>query len=110
MEIDYNDFLRLDIRVGLVKSCESIPKSRNLYKLMVDCGEEDLRQIVAGIAQFYSPEELINEKIVVLTNLKPRNIMGMQSQGMLLAADLDNEPFLLKIDERKLVPPGSKIK
>ncbi len=110
MEIDYKDFLKLDIRVGLVKSCEKIPKSNNLYKLMVDCGEKDLRQIITGIVHYYTPEELINEKIVVLTNLKPRKIMGIESQGMLLAADLNNEPFLLKIDEKKPIPPGAKIK
>ncbi len=112
MEIDYNDFLRLDIRVGLVKSCEDIPKSRNLYKLMVDCGEMGLRQIITGISQYYTPEELIGEKIVILTNLKPRKIMGIESQGMLLAADVNNEPFLLKIDPRKsdVVPSGAKIK
>ncbi|UCC18179.1 MAG: methionine--tRNA ligase subunit beta [Promethearchaeota archaeon] len=110
MEIDYKDFLKLDLRVGLVKSCEEVPKSKNLYKLMVDCGENNLRQIITGIAKFYAIEELINEKIVVLTNLKPRAIMGIESQGMLLAADLNNEPFLLKIDERKSIPPGSRIK
>lgn len=110
MQIEYENFLKLDIRVGLVKTCEKIPKSKNLYKLMVDCGEENLRQIITGIANFYSPDDLINEKIVVLTNLKPRKIMGFESQGMLLAADLNNEPFLLKIDERKPIPPGSKIK
>ncbi|UCD00461.1 MAG: methionine--tRNA ligase subunit beta [Promethearchaeota archaeon] len=110
MEIDYQDFLKLDIRVGLVKSCEIVPKSKNLYKLLVDCGEKKLRQIVAGISQFYSVEELIEKKIIVLTNLKPRKIMGIESHGMLLAADINNEPFLLKIDERKPVPPGSKIK
>jgi methionyl-tRNA synthetase len=110
MEIKYEDFTKLDIRVGLIKNCIKIPKSKNLYKIMVDCGEEDLRQIVSGIAPFYSIEELINKKIVVLVNLRPRDIMGIQSQGMLLAADINNEPFLLKIDERKPVPPGSKIK
>ena len=112
MEIGYQDFLKLDIRVGLVKSCEAIPKSRNLYKLMVDCGEKNLRQIVSGISKYYSPEDLISQKIVVLTNLKPRKMMGILSEGMLLAADVNNEPFLLKIDEKKskIVPPGSKIK
>ena len=74
MEIEYEDFNKLDIRVGLIKSCEKIPKSRNLYKLMVDCGENSLRQILTGISLYYSPKELVNEKIVVLTNLKPRKI------------------------------------
>lgn len=110
MEIDYQDFLKLDMRVGLIKSCDKVPKSNNLYKLMVDCGEKNLRQIITGIANYYTAEELINEKIVVLTNLKSRKIMGLDSEGMLLAADLNNEPFLLKIDEKKPVPPGSKIR
>ncbi len=111
MEIEYEDFIKLDIRVGLIKSCEKVPKSRNLYKLMVDCGESSLRQILTGISLYYPPKELVNEKIVVLTNLKPRKIMGVESQGMLLAADFNNEPFLLKIDEkRSTIPPGSRIK
>lgn len=112
MEIDYKEFLKLDIRVGLVESCEKIENSRNLYKLIVDCGDLGLRQIITGIAAYYSPEELINEKIIVLVNLKSKLIMGFESQGMLLAADIRNEPFLLRIDERKGrdVPPGAKIK
>jgi methionine--tRNA ligase beta chain len=110
MEIDYEEFSKLDIRIGLIKSCDIIPKSKKLYKLMVDCGEKTLRQIVTGIANFYSPKELIGKKIIVLTNLKPRNIMGIESRGMLLAADLNSEPFLLKVDERKKIPPGTRIK
>lgn len=110
--ISYKDFLKLDIRVGLVKECKQIPKSRNLYKLLVDCGEGRIRQIISGISQYYTPEDLIKQKIVVLVNLETRKIMGFESDGMLLAADVQNEPFLLKIDEKKgkLVPPGSKIK
>ena len=110
--IDYSDFTKLDIRVGLIKVCEIIPKSKHLYRLLVDCGEKNLRQIVTGISKFYSSEELINKKIVVLTNLNPKNIMGLESQGMLLAADFNGEPFLLKIDERngKKIPIGSVIK
>ena len=79
---------------------------------MINCGEKEERQIITGISQFYSPEELVNRKVVVLANLKPKKIMGLESQGMLLAADLNNEPFLLKIDERngKSIPPGSIIK
>jgi len=110
--IDYSDFTKLDIRVGLIKVCEIIPKSKHLYRLLVDCGEKNLRQIITGISKFYSSEELVNKKIVVLTNLNPKNIMGLESQGMLLAADFNGEPFLLKIDERngKNIPIGSVIK
>ena len=110
--IEYTDFAKLDMRVGLIIQCERVPESKNLFKLIIDCGEKEKRQIIAGISQFYSPEELVKRKVVVLVNLKPKNIMGLESNGMLLAADLDNEPFLLKIDERngKNVPPGSIIK
>ena len=111
MEISLKEFQKLDIRVGLVKSCERIKKSKNLYKLMVDCGEENVRQILTGISQFYTPNDLINKKIVVLTNITFRKIMGFESQGMLLAADVNNEPFLLKVDEKRgEIPPGTKIK
>lgn len=110
--IEYEEFNKLDIKVALIKSCELIAKSKNLYKLSLDCGEERLRQIITGISQFYKKEELIGRKIVILMNLKPKIIMGELSEGMLLAADFKGEPFLLMIDERngKDVPPGSKIK
>lgn len=110
--IEYQDFKKIDLRVGLIKICEILPKSRHLYRLLVDCGENQLRQIITGISDFYTPEELVNKKIVVLVNLTPRKIMGLESQGMLLAADFKGEPFLLKIDERKgkNVPVGSVIK
>ncbi|MBY9011320.1 MAG: hypothetical protein KGD70_02990 [Candidatus Lokiarchaeota archaeon] len=110
--IDYNEFTKLDLRVGLIKSCEFISKSKHLYRLLIDCGEENLRQIITGISKFYSSEELVDKKIVVLTNLLPKKIMGLESHGMLLAADFNGEPFLLKIDERngKNIPIGSVIK
>jgi len=110
--IEYSDFAQLDMRVGLIVQCEKVPRSKNLFKLMINCGEKEKRQIITGISQFYSSEELVNRKVVVLINLKPKMIMGLESQGMLLAADLNNEPFLLKIDERngKSIPPGSIIK
>ena len=110
--IAYQDFKKLDIRVGLIKMCEFITKSKHLYRIMVDCGEKELRQIITGISKFYSAEELVNKKIVVLTNLMPKKIMGLKSQGMLLAAAFNGEPFLLNIDERngKSIPIGSVIK
>jgi len=104
--IEYSDFSKLDMRVGLITQCEKVSKSKNLLR------EKEIRQIIAGFSQFYSPEELVNKKVVVLLNLKPKRIMGLESQGMILAADLNNEPFLLEIDERngKSIPAGSIIK
>lgn len=110
--IEYQDFKKLDMRVGLIKECEFIPKSKHLYRILVDCGENKLRQIITGISEFYTPKELVEKKIIVLTNLIPKKIMGLESQGMLLAADFKGEPFLLNLDERegKNVPVGSVIK
>jgi methionine--tRNA ligase beta chain len=110
--IEYEEFMKLDIRVGLIKSCENIPKSNNLYKLQVDCGEKKLRQIITGISQFYKKEDLLGIKIVLLVNLKPKIIMAELSEGMLLAADFKGEPYLLTVIERngKTIPLGSKIK
>jgi methionine--tRNA ligase beta chain len=112
MQITYKEFKRMDIRIGLIKECEPIPKSSNLLKMIVDCGENQPRQIVAGMAQFYNQEELIGKKVAVLMNLEPKKLMGVLSMGMILAADVENKPYLLTLEEPKkeFVPPGSKIR
>ncbi|HMF29939.1 MAG TPA: methionine--tRNA ligase subunit beta [Candidatus Lokiarchaeia archaeon] len=112
MLISYDDFAQLDIRVGEVKAAEVVPKSRNLIKLQIDVGEETPRQIVAGLAGHYDPDALVGKKVVVLANLAPRKLMGIESQGMLLAADVENAPYLLEVDETKVqdVPAGSKVR
>ena len=109
--ISYEDFNTLDIRIGTVLEVEEVPKSRNLLKMQVDIGEENPRQIVSGIKNWYSIEDLKGSKIVVLVNLKSRKIMGIESKGMLLAANVDNTAVLLKIDDKYLekVKPGSKV-
>ncbi|OLS16214.1 MAG: methionyl-tRNA synthetase/methionyl-tRNA synthetase subunit beta [Promethearchaeota archaeon CR_4] len=111
MSVSYDEFSKLDIRVGIIKSAEIIPKSRNLMKLQVDVGETAPRQIVAGLQGHYAPETLVGKKIVVLVNLAPRKLMGIESQGMLIAADVNNTPFLLEVDETKVqdVPAGARI-
>ncbi|WP_288004611.1 methionine--tRNA ligase subunit beta [Thermofilum sp.] len=105
-QITINDFQKLDIRVGKILSAESIKRSDKLLLLKVDLGTEQ-RQIVAGIAQYYKPEELVGKEVVVLANLQPRTIMGFISQGMLLAAVEDDKPVLLVPD--KEVKVGSKV-
>jgi methionine--tRNA ligase beta chain len=105
-QISINDFQKLDIRVGKILSAEPIKRSDKLLLLKVDLGAEQ-RQIVAGIAQYYKPEELVGKEVVVLANLQPRTIMGFISQGMLLAAVEDDKPVLLVPD--KEVKVGSKV-
>ena len=105
-EIDIGEFGRLDIRVGKVASVNRVPNSRKLLELIVDLGGERKR-CVAGLAGSYEPEELLGKSVVVLANIKPRKIFGIESQVMLLAAVSGEEISLLQPD--KPVPPGSKV-
>ena len=104
MTID--EFRQVDLRVAKIVAAERVPGSEKLVKLGIDLGEA--RQLVAGIGNAYAPEELVGREIIVVANLEPRTLMGLESQGMLLAAHGDDGvPFLLMPD--KEVPPGSKI-
>jgi len=101
-----DEFQEADLRVGKILAAERIDGSEKLLKLSVDIGEP--RQIVSGIAKHYSPEDLIGKDVIVVANLEPRTMMGLESQGMLLAAHGENgEPVLLL--PSSAVPSGSKI-
>ncbi len=104
--ISYDDFKKLDIRVALVENVEKVPKADKLYKLSIDLGTEK-RILVAGLAEHYKAENLKGKKIVVLTNLEPRNLRGILSQGMLLAA-VEGENVSILIPDKDL-PPGARI-
>jgi methionyl-tRNA synthetase len=105
--ISIEDFMKIKLKVGKVLQAERVKGSKKLIKLIVDIGEE--RQIVAGIGEQYSPEELIGRSIVVLSNLKPAKLMGVESQGMLLAATgEDGKISILTIDRE--VNAGAGIK
>ncbi len=95
-EIDYEDFSKVDLRVALILEAEFVPKSSKLIKLKVDIGEA--RTIVAGIGKDYKPEDLIGKKIVMVANLKPVKLMGVESCGMLLAAHGEEGLVLLTVD------------
>lgn len=108
--IDITDFTKVDLRVGEVLTAERIPKADKLLLLTVDIGEEKPRQILAGIAQYYEPEQLLRRKIAVVANLKPRKLRGYESQGMLLAASVGTEgkPVIATFTED--VPNGARLK
>jgi len=103
--IKYDEFKKIELKVGEIKSAEPIKGSKKLLKLRVDIGEE--RQLVAGIAQYYSPEELIGKKIIVVSNLEPAKLFGVESQGMLLAAVDGDNISLATVD--KDVKNGARI-
>jgi methionyl-tRNA synthetase len=105
--IAIDDFLRIDLRVALVTAAERIEGADKLLKLQLDLGGPT-RQIVAGIAKAYAPEQLVGKKIVVVCNLKPAKLRGVESQGMLLAADLDGRPIVATFEED--VKPGTRVR
>ena len=107
-QIAIEDFAKVKLVVGVVKEAERVPKSKKLVKLMVDLAEPELRQIVAGIGEKYVPEDLVGRRIVVVANLKPAKLMGVESRGMLLAASLDGDPDLLSPDGE--VPAGTGVR
>ncbi|ANW99532.1 methionine--tRNA ligase [Thermoclostridium stercorarium subsp. thermolacticum DSM 2910] len=101
-----DDFAKLDLRVAKVISCEKVKKSEKLLKLELDIGIET-RQVVSGIAKYYKPEDLIGKKVVIIANLKPAKLMGIESQGMILAASNEDKLVLVTVDGD--IPAGSKI-
>ncbi len=105
--ISIEDFAKVQLKIGKVLQAERVPKSSKLIKLQVDTGEP--RQVVAGIGQSYTPEDLVGKSVVVVTNLKPAKLMGVESQGMLLAAT-DSEGTLSILVPEKNVKEGAKIK
>ncbi len=105
--ISYEDFAKLELKIATIKEAEKVEGADKLLKLTIDLGNEE-RTIVAGIAQFYKPEELPGKQIVVVANLKPRKLRGILSQGMLLAATDSNGRIVL-LQPEKRVSPGSKV-
>jgi len=105
--ITYDDFAKLEIRVAKIVEVEKIPGKSKIIKGVIDLGEEK-RQVIIGGAEYYQPEDLVNKKVIVLANLEPRKIAGVDSNAMLLAADLNDKPFWLTVNED--VPLGTKIK
>ena|SRR3989338_9049957 len=112
--LSFEEFKKLDLRIGKIVSVERVTGSEKLLKLTVDIGDAE-RQVLAGVGQYYAPEELANRKIVIVANLEPKEMMGFESQGMLLAADTPEGPVLLMPDDARLpegreTPAGAKIR
>lgn len=107
--ITIEEFQRIELRVATILSAERVPGTEKLLKLQIDLGSEH-RQLVAGIAKHYTPEELIGKQIVVVTNLQPAVIRGIESQGMLLAASTDDSSQLALVTLQRPVPNGCRVK
>jgi len=106
-ELNINEFFKLELRVAKVLTAEAVPNTDKLLKLEVDIGTEK-RQLVAGVAQVYEPDALIGKNIIVVANLQPARIRGVESRGMLLAADAGGRPIVATFEED--VPPGTRVR
>ena len=107
MPIPYDDFAKLDLRVAKIASVEKIPGKTRIVKGVIDLGDEK-RDVIIGGAEFYQPEDLVGKTVIVVVNLEPKKMAGVESNAMLLAADVNNKPYWLTVSEG--VPPGTKIK
>ena len=106
-EVSFEDFKRLDIRVGIVTSVERVRRTEKLYKILVDLGPSGTRQTVSSLVGYYEPNELVEKRVVFLTNLKQAKFAGEVSQGMLLAAETDGKLALLTTDRE--IQSGARI-
>ena len=97
----------IDMRVAEVKECEKVPKAKKLLKLQLDDGF-GTRQVVSGIAKWYEPDDLIGKKVIVVANLSPAKLCGVESQGMFVAADIGEDARVIFVD--KDIPNGSKLR
>ena len=107
-EVSFDDFLKVELRVGEIIACEAVPKSSKLLKETVKFGNET-RTIVSGIAKHFKPDEMVGKKVVFVTNLAPRKICGIMSEGMIMAAEDENGNFALITPENKDVASGTRL-
>ena len=106
--VPFEEFTKMDLRIGKITKVEAVPQSRNLIKMTIDVGGGELRQAVAGIAQYYSPKELESKHVAVIANLQPRKMFGIESNVMILAAE-DEKTVSVLLPDRP-VKAGSKIR
>ena len=105
--VSFSDFQNLDLRVGRVLKAERIPESRNLIRVQVDLGEKEPRIILAGIAEWYEPKELVNKSYIFVANLEPKKMMGEESKGMILCGDIEGKAVLIPVSD---LPPGTVVR
>jgi methionyl-tRNA synthetase len=105
-KLPITEFAKLDLRVAEVVAAEAVPKSKKLLKVTVSLGAEQ-RTVVAGIAEHYAPGDLVGKKVVIVANLQPAKLMGIESQGMVLAGSVEGRLAVLTLDRD--LPPGAKV-
>ncbi len=108
MNISFEEFKRTELLVGKIKNVEEVEGLDKLYKLEIDLGERKPRTILAGVKEFFQPYELLGKNVIVVANLEPKEVRGISSDGMLLAAEVDGRPILIVPEEK--VKPGTTVR
>ena len=106
--VSYDDFAKLDLRVAKIISTEPIEGKSRIIKGKIDLGGDDQRDVIIGGAQYFQPEDILGKTVIVLANLEPKTMAGVECNAMLLAADVDDKPYWLTVEED--IPLGSPIK
>ena len=106
--VSYDDFAKLDLRVAKIISTEPIEGKSRIIKGKIDLGNDDQRDVIIGGAQYFHPDEIVGKTVIVLANLEPKTMAGVESNAMLLAADVDDKPYWLTVEED--IALGSPIK
>jgi methionine--tRNA ligase beta chain len=106
-KVSFAEFKKIDLRIGKILSVEDIEGLDKLYKLTVDVGEEEPRTVIAGVKEFIKPQDLEGKSIAFVANLEPKEVRGVLSEGMLLAAEVDGKPILITPEEE--AEPGTPI-
>lgn len=106
-EISFEEFKKIDARVGTITQVERVPRTEKLYKILVDLGSLGVRQTLSSLVGYYEPDQLKGKRVVFLCNLKPAKFSGEISQGMVLAAELDSRLALLTTDQE--IPNGARV-
>ena len=106
-EVTYDDFSKIDLRVAKIEHVEKIPGKTRIIQGIISLGDER-RNVIIGGAEFYDPEQLVGKTVIVVANLETKKLAGIESNAMLLAADVENKPYWLTVDDT--VPSGTKIK
>jgi len=104
--ISLEEFKKVELKVGKIVEVKNHPNADKLYVLTIDLGSEK-RTVVAGLRQYYKPEELLNKLVVLITNLEPKKLRGVESQGMILAAEKDGKVSLVTVDRE--IKPGARV-
>lgn len=108
-KIEYKDFAKVQFKIGVILECQKHPNADRLLVFQVDVGEEKPRQIISSIAEFYEPMEVIGKRVVVVTNLEKAKFRGMDSDGMLVCASLENDEDVELVTITKEFPSGTRV-